>query len=193
MTMPRAHPNRSASRGSFHHNAMTKLQTATARLKPIPNGNAAKYFSYAEAWGRIKKSIGCEFYLEAVTIEESIMCDRLISYLCRIGALKPDANSERQSFASLIACWKKHVPAPIGDHVFSDLQHEVDTWRKRRNKVVHGMVKSVPGAKHQDILDFKKEAELVALLGQRVAKSLCNWYDREKYRLAKLTAQCNPN
>jgi len=50
---------------------------------------------------------------------------------------------------------------------------------------VHGMVKSVAGATHHDILDFKKEAKLVAVEGERLAKSLSNWYGREKTKLAK--------
>ncbi len=169
---------------------MTNPKTRQVRFKPVPDGNAAKYFSYAEAWGRIKRSIGHGFFLEAVTLEESIMCDRLISYLCRVQVLKPDASLERQSFANLIAMWKKQVPAPISDSFFIDLQSSVDTWRKRRNKVVHGMVKSVPGAMHHDILDFKKEAEVVAVLGERLAKSLCNWYRREKDKLAKKAVDC---
>lgn len=35
---------------------------------PIPGGNAHKYFSYSEAWVRIKKARGSGFYLEAVTL-----------------------------------------------------------------------------------------------------------------------------
>jgi len=147
---------------------------------PVPDGNVAKYFSYMEAWGRIKKSIAHGFYLEAVTLEESIISDRLISYLVRVKAVKPDAKLERQGFANLIKVWKYQVPEPIRDSFFTDLQTEIDKWREDRNKVVHGMVKSIPGTDHQDILNFKKEAELIALKGERLAKSLCNWYKKMK-------------
>lgn len=160
------------------------------KFVPIPDGNTAKYFSYIEAWGRIRKSIGHGFFLEAVTLEESIISDRLISYLVRVRAVKLDATLERQSFASLIKTWKSHVPEAISDSFFADLQTSIDEWRERRNKVVHSMVKSVPGADHQDILDFKKEAEFVALQGERLAKSLCNWYKKIKKQTSGQDVDC---
>lgn len=45
------------------------------------NGNGAKYLSYREAWARIKLARRQGFFLEAVTIEESIISDRLLSFL----------------------------------------------------------------------------------------------------------------
>lgn len=50
----------------------------------IIKGNAAKFWSYREAWTRIKQAQEQGFYLEAVTIEESIISDRLMSYLISI-------------------------------------------------------------------------------------------------------------
>ena len=152
---------------------------------PVPDGNAAKYFSYREAWGRIKQSIALGYYLEAVTLEESIISDRLISYLVRVGAVKSDSKLQTQPLASLIREWKSHVPETICDSFCHDLQSEIDDWRMRRNKVVHSMVKSIPGDDHLDILDFKKEAELVALKGERLAKSLCNWCKKIKQQTAR--------
>jgi len=55
---------------------------------PVPHSNAMRYFSYKEAWVRIKKAQGSGFYLEAVTLEESIIADRLISFLVYVGAMK---------------------------------------------------------------------------------------------------------
>ncbi len=43
-------------------------------------GNAAKYESYREAWSRIDAACENQFFLEAITIEESIISDRIISY-----------------------------------------------------------------------------------------------------------------
>jgi hypothetical protein len=142
--------------------------------------NLPKFFSYVMAWGWIKRAIGHRFYLEAVTLEESIIADRLISQLSRIGALDLSRGLEGLSFASLIASWKKSVPIPIKDAFFPDLQSATDEWRKRRNHVVHGTVKSLPGSVHQDIGTFRKEAERCATDGKRIAMSVCNWCEREK-------------
>ena len=152
---------------------------------PVPDGNVAKYFSYREAWGRIKQSIACGYYLEAVTLEESIISDRLISYLVRVGAAKSDSKLQTQPLARLIKEWKNHVPEAICDSFCHDLQSEIDEWRVRRNEVVHSMVKSIPGTEHHDVLNFKKEAELVALKGERLAKSLCNWYKKIKQQMSR--------
>lgn len=157
---------------------------------PVPDGNAAKYFSYREAWGRIKMSIATGYYLEAVTLEESIISDRLISYLVRVGAAKPDAKLQKQALADLIKKWKSHVPEAICDSFCHDLQSEIDEWRLSRNEVVHSMVKSVPGAGHQDVLNFKKEAEEVARKGERLAKSLCNWYKKIKKQMSGQGVDC---
>ena len=42
-------------------------------------GNASKYYSYREAWTRIKLAQENGFYLEAIAIQESIISDRLIA------------------------------------------------------------------------------------------------------------------
>ena len=51
--------------------------------------NTAKYESYTEAWRRIKAAQEKEFFLEAIVIEESIISDRLVSYLSRPGSRNP--------------------------------------------------------------------------------------------------------
>ena len=68
-----------------------------AKAVPIPDGNGPKYFSYREAWGRINKAQAYGFYLEAVTLHESIIADRLISFLVYAGAIT-DAKLEKYTF-----------------------------------------------------------------------------------------------
>ncbi len=160
------------------------------QIIPIPNGNSTKYFSYREAWGRINGAIARGFYLEAVTLEESIISDRLISYLCKTKVLVADEKTERKNFSQLIAKWKKQVPNPISDKYYDDLQTSLDNWRESRNKIVHGMVKSIPGKDHQDILDFKEEAKIAAIQGERLARSLCNWSKRINKQLSKENLDC---
>jgi hypothetical protein len=101
-----------------------------------PAGNAAKHFSYREAFGRIKGSIAHGYYLEAVTLEESIISDRISSYLVIVGEAESDSKLERESFAKLITRWRGCVPKSIVDDHFCDLQISVDEWRNRRNKIV---------------------------------------------------------
>jgi hypothetical protein len=125
------------------------------------------------------------YYLEAVTLEESIISDRLISYLVKIGAANPDMKLQKQALAELIKQWKIHVPEAICDRHCHDLQSEIDAWRLRRNVVVHSMVKSVPGVEHKDVSSFKAEAKETALEGHKLAKSLCEWYKKIKYQMSR--------
>jgi len=89
-------------------------------MVPIPNQNANKYFSYSEAWVRIKKARGSGFYLEAVTLEESIIADRLLSFLVCIGEIDAEAQVEKCSFGQLIQLWTKRAPQPIPIQYFCD-------------------------------------------------------------------------
>jgi len=77
------------------------------------------------------------------------------------------------------------VPEPIPTEYFPDLRIAADDWRRRRNKIVHGMVKSLPGANHGDVLNFLKEAELVALEGCALDRAIANWGRKHKRRFRK--------
>ena len=68
-----------------------------SRAVPIPGGNAAEYFSYAEAWVRIREARGSGFHLEAVTLQESIIADRLLSFLVCAGEIEADYPIEKCS------------------------------------------------------------------------------------------------
>ena len=50
------------------------------------NGNHAKYLSYRLARDRMKAAIEADFPLEAVTIAESLITDRLLSFVNFHGA-----------------------------------------------------------------------------------------------------------
>lgn len=165
---------------------------------PIPENNAAKYFSHREAWGRISRAIGHGFYLEAVTLEESVISDRLHSYFCKTGVLDP-ASTKFISLGKLIELLCKHETDPICDPLraprFTNLQQTLKKWKNDRNHVVHGIVKSA-GVKHDDVLDFFKEAERIAREGEQIANSVNNWYrrykDREKAAAKKSEKKAKP-
>jgi hypothetical protein len=151
----------------------------------IPGRNANKYFSYREAWVRVKKARASRYYLEAVTLEESIIADRLLSFLVCANEIQAESRTEEYSFGRLIQLWRKRVPQPIAVEYFPDLRSAVDEWRKHRNRVVHSIVKSMPGAPQRDVLDFLKEAEFVAFQGEALAHALTDWVKRAKREFIK--------
>ena len=100
---------------------MRKSQTSDKAII----GNAEKFEAYREAWSRIKLAQENHFFLEAITIQESIISDRLISFLSRPTAPKILARNRRgrlPSFGSLIKdYWREEFPDPLKSGVYPDL------------------------------------------------------------------------
>lgn len=150
----------------------------------VNSKNTPKYLSYQEAWRRIKQAQEQEFYLEAVTLEESVMTDRLISYLVKKGATERITELHKYpNFSELIKLWKKQndsIQIKVKSLEIDNLQLAVDEWRTRRNKVVHGMVKSHPGHPTEDIIDFLAEAKSTAKKGEILARAVSAWVQKQK-------------
>ena len=135
---------------------------------------------YTEAFARIDSSIGSEHYFEAITIEESIISDRIASFIDSMDLLKVD-ELHRQSFASLITLWKFAVlsPGSIWEQC-EGLIKEVDAWRKERNKYLHGLVRfphqkaNIPTTK-----EFLHGAKDEAVKGKELSRSVSNWRSRQ--------------
>jgi hypothetical protein len=100
--------------------------------------NTAKYLAYREAWTRIKEAQKQCFYLEAITIEESIISDRLSSYFRNVLEIEKQPNT----FKGMHDLWKKHHPEIIVSIDYTDLMQALDKWREERNKAIHDIVHS---------------------------------------------------
>lgn len=143
-------------------------------------GNYAKYLSYREAWKRINESVNNGFHFEAVTIAESIISDRLLSY---IWGVDPQSKiTTRDPFAKLIKEWKRlGAPLPLYPS-YKDLGAAVDDWRARRNEIVHGLVKSEPGKPTNDVNSFLEQAEKTAKEGADLARKVSEWHKQRLER-----------
>lgn len=145
--------------------------------------NQAKRVRYATAWKRIETAKAKGFYLEAVTLCESIMSDRLLSYVHKVNSASK-ANLQTP-FAHLIEEWAR--PSGSGEPVASpgpDLVDRLHRWRKQRNEVVHGLVKS--SIETGTVRQFMAKAKETAEEGTLLARALENWQKREKRRLNRL-------
>lgn len=135
---------------------------------------------YTEAYARIDSSIASKHYFEAIAIQESILSDRIASFLDSLDLLGTD-HIHRQGFASLITLWRiaVHTPGAIWEPC-EDLIQEVDSWRKKRNKYVHGLVKfphqkaNIPTTK-----EFLQGAKEAALKGKALSRSVSDWRSRQ--------------
>lgn len=151
-------------------------------------GNLSKYESYRAAWQRIAASRQAGFFLEAIAIEESIIADRLVSYLSRPDALTPvskDKKGRWPGLGKLIIALEEEFPAGLSIDGFDDVVSHLNAWKDDRNTAVHAIVKSDPGAPTVDIDDFLLVAEKAAEQGASLARAISSWHRAKKRRSAE--------
>ena len=139
--------------------------------------NTAKYLSYAEAWRRIKDANSQGFYFEVVTLCESIISDRLLSYVR--GADATNKATIQTPFSNLIAQWRKIASGNLPAQGNSDLGAAVDAWRVERNTIIHGLTKSEPGTPTSQVQPFIARAEQAAKTGAVLARAVSSWQRRQ--------------
>lgn len=159
---------------------MRKSQVVRKDIK----GNAKKYEAYREAWTRVKQAIENGFFIEAITIQESIISDRLISFLTRPGAsnayIKKKKTGNFVSFHQIIKYWRSEFTVPLQSGVYVDLIDAVDKWRRNRNEAVHAIVKIDQNNGSQTIDGFLQQAKRVAEEGELLAREVCKWQQKSK-------------
>ena len=95
-----------------------------------------RYLRYKLAFDRLDEALLEGWLLEAISLEEGIITDRLLSNLKSKGESSPT----RQSFSNVIAQAKK-VMTGSGETAEGDLFHELDQWRVDRNACIHTFCK----------------------------------------------------
>ena len=143
-------------------------------LSQTINGNGDKYRAYREAWTRIKEAQEQGFYLEAITIEESIISDRLSSYFRNVLGIEKQPNT----FKGMHDLWKKHHPEIISDGGYIDLMQALDKWREERNKAIHDIVQSDTHV-DRSIENFLSNTKTVAEDGEKLARTISQWCDKK--------------
>jgi hypothetical protein len=138
--------------------------------------NIPKYFSYKAAWERISHALEMGFYLEAITIQESILSDRLLSYVLGVA---PEAKvSTKSGLGELIPHWRKHAGSSLIEGDGADLGETVNAWRNRRNTAVHGLVKSTPRTATMQPDDFFEMTRQTAEEGKILARKVLHWHKK---------------
>ncbi len=135
--------------------------------------NRLKYLSYSEANRRMKNAYNQGFYLEAITIQESIISDRLLSYLVGKKLFKITEVKVSSNEASLF----KLIKALGVTHILYD---ELDKWRDNRNKCVHSIAKSYPGQPTMSVEVFLEMAKETAEKGISLVRKVNQWHKTEK-------------
>jgi hypothetical protein len=140
--------------------------------------NYYKFYSYRYAYSQMKKAIEGKFYLEAITIQESIITDRLLNFVIRNEILiisDLEIHRSKASLNNLIKLTEQH---------FDDdtLINYLNEFRQSRNNCIHAMVKSYPGNPTQKVSEFQKLARETSLSGKILTRRVDAWHTRMKKR-----------
>jgi hypothetical protein len=148
---------------------MTEIKSLTKseKIGLAKKGNIEKYNSYSEAFKRIKESIKAGFYLEAITIEESIICDRLFSiYVTR--NKKPKKEISKITVGDFVR-FKN-----LGELISETMKSEIIKFWKYRCFLIHQICKSYPKTSTININSFLEDARNTSLVGLTLSKELSN-------------------
>lgn len=97
---------------------------------------------YKSSFSWIKKSIGAGYYLEAISVVESLVADRLESYLSLLLAKDFSFKTLGEVIQAINKLGKSNkTDELLRSLVLDNLEH----WRKARNKAAHEMVKIEDG------------------------------------------------
>ncbi len=133
-------------------------------------GNSAKYNSYCEAFTRIKSAQEGGWYFEAVTLQESILCDRLQSHLIGIGI--QNIETSRSTVGSLLRAYKNSNCQTMSP----ELCQQLSSWWTDRNRVVHQFAKSFPASATENVMDSLSHARQTAANGDKLIRDVMKWY-----------------
>lgn len=145
--------------------------------------NTTKYKSYAEAWRRVKAATEAGFYLEAIAIEESIIFDRIRSFVEHAGTVEiKDKTPYSTLIGQLEAVLNKDAKKDRRWSNDKELIERLKKWGDRRNRAVHRIVRSKPGTATQPINEFLAKAQETAERGAELARDVSNWFSKQKKR-----------
>lgn len=128
------------------------------------NISQERYELYKAAFEWIGKSISEGFYLEAISLEESLITDRLESYLTWL-------KGTDFSFKTLGELKRAIEMHETDDDLRQLVLGELDQWRQSRNKAAHEMVKIEDG-KRVSWTDRMRINQAVAEVGLELVRKI---------------------
>jgi len=132
---------------------------------------------YAFAIERYERAMGGGFYLEAITLCESMITDRLLSSLARREKRILKASTPLNDLIKMHQRLEyEERSATTGGRREPDIFAALMTWKGERNALLHGFAKCVPGDELNDPAVLVDRAKEAALHGMRLFRLLDNWH-----------------
>jgi hypothetical protein len=150
------------------------------KRKYVSKGNTAKYLSYRYAHSRAKQALENKFYLEAICLYESMLADRLLSFISHVA---PEKKVNLRMAFGILA---DKVEECANEKDLLDANHtkivvgEIRAWIQSRNACVHSVAKSAYGQPTVPVEQFIATAEKTALDGKKLFGRVKAWHGKEK-------------
>lgn len=183
--------------GGSRNRAFAPIELARTQIDPfrphepaLPmNFNKQKSQRYAFAHQRMSRAIDQGFYLEAITICESLISDRLLSSLDRRRGVErnPRTGLHRLINAHLDETLLDRSSQAHGEKLL-DIFSALRVWKDKRNELLHGIAKCLPGDEVHSSPILMDRAKDAALEGLRLFRHLDNWHGRHARRAASAAA-----
>lgn len=154
---------------------MKKVEKPDRKInKPGNSVGKQRQALYANAYTRIDEAIKQGFFLEAITIEESIITDRLEA---RVAWLSEQTQREFRNLGPLVRILKgddKNIKIRESDPDMQGLLLKIDKWREQRNEALHELVKFPDDVDEKCWEDFYSKTKNVAEEGKTLSRKVSN-------------------
>lgn len=137
--------------------------------------NKNKYLSYKEAYNKMSTAMKFGYYLEAIAIQESIISDRLLSFVIGKRLKLKNNTPEKISKVSL-----NNLIEISKSYMIEKLFNDLDKFRNKRNTCMHSMVKSFPGKPTMIVTDFNFLAKETCEEGKTLTREVLKWHRKQK-------------
>jgi hypothetical protein len=139
-------------------------------------GNAGAFEAHTDAWNRITEAEAAGFFLEAISLEDSIMSSRLLSYVWS------DNRTLSPKNATLGAAVREalKVSRRRKELQFVELLHRVRAWAFSRNSLLHGWVMAEPGTSPKPPALRLQQAKDACREGAELAREVLDMHRRLK-------------
>lgn len=137
------------------------------------NKNIVKGESYRYAIDRMHQAIREEYFLEAITLCESIVTDRIYS-VCHGRRAKKLRGANKETLGGVLDKWTPR------DEEETNLHYRVNAWREKRNAALHGACRSEPLTPTKPTHEFLVQARQAADEGLELVNDVKTWQRRVK-------------